>query len=68
MSLRPSLNYRARNFDSEPNTIAGIAVAVHPSLMKSDILCQSNRVAKYNELLQIAEELGDNAFDGAKVR
>ncbi len=41
-----------------------IAVATNAGQIKTGSLCRSDRVAKYNRLLQIAEELGDKAIYG----
>jgi enolase len=65
-------NYTAvishRSGETEDTTIADIAVATNAGQIKTGSLCRTDRVAKYNRLLRIAEELGDNAVYGAKVR
>jgi enolase len=57
-----------RSGETEDTTIADIAVATNAGQIKTGSLCRSDRVAKYNQLLRIAEELGDNAIYGGKVR
>ena len=50
-----------RSGDSEDTFIADLAVATNSSQIKSGSLSRSERVAKYNRLLKIEEELGKNA-------
>jgi enolase len=57
-----------RSGETEDTTIADIAVATNAGQIKTGSLCRSDRVAKYNQLLRIAEELGDNAVYGGKMR
>jgi len=57
-----------RSGETEDTTIADIAVATNAGQIKTGSLCRTDRVAKYNQLLRIAEELGDNAVYGARVR
>src|SRR5438093_5660484 len=57
-----------RSGETEDTTIADIAVATNAGQIKTGSLCRSDRVAKYNRLLRIAEELGDKAVYGAKLR
>jgi enolase len=57
-----------RSGETEDTSIADIAVATNAGQIKTGSLCRSDRVAKYNQLLRIAEELGDNALYGAKLR
>ncbi|HXX42394.1 MAG TPA: phosphopyruvate hydratase [Chthoniobacterales bacterium] len=57
-----------RSGETEDTTIADIAVATNAGQIKTGSLCRTDRVAKYNRLLQIAEELGDKAVYGAKMR
>ena len=57
-----------RSGETEDTSIADIAVATNAGQIKTGSLCRSDRVAKYNQLLRIAEELGDNAVYGAKMR
>ncbi|MCC5788643.1 MAG: phosphopyruvate hydratase [Opitutales bacterium] len=55
-----------RSGETEDTTIADIAVALNAGQIKTGSLCRSDRVAKYNQLLRIEEELGDNAIYGGK--
>jgi enolase len=57
-----------RSGETEDTTIADIAVATNSGQIKTGSLCRSDRVAKYNRLLRIEEELGDNAVYGGKMR
>ena len=50
-----------RSVDSEDTFIADLAVATHSSQIKTGSLARSERVAKYNRLLRIEEELGNQA-------
>lgn len=56
-------NYTAvvshRSGETEDTTIADISVATNALQIKTGSLCRSERVAKYNQLLRIEEELGD---------
>ena len=65
-------NYTAvishRSGETEDTTIADIAVATNAGQIKTGSLCRTDRIAKYNQLLRIAEELGDNAVYGGKMR
>ncbi|MFS0867023.1 phosphopyruvate hydratase [Microbacterium sp. 179-B 1A2 NHS] len=55
-----------RSGETEDTTIADLAVAVNSGQIKSGAPARSERVAKYNQLLRIEEELGDAAeFIGA---
>jgi len=51
-----------RSGDSEDTFIADLAVATGSSQIKTGSLSRSDRLAKYNRLLRIEEELGDDAF------
>ena len=51
----------ARSGETEDTTIADIAVATSATQIKTGSLCRSDRVAKYNQLLRIEEQLGDLA-------
>ena len=55
-----------RSGDSEDTFIADLAVATNSSQIKTGSLARSERVAKYNRLLRIEEELG-NSSKMAKV-
>jgi enolase len=48
-----------RSGETEDTTIADLAVATNAGQIKTGSLCRSDRVAKYNQLLRIAAELGD---------
>jgi enolase len=48
-----------RSGETEDTTIADIAVATNVMQIKTGSLSRSERVAKYNQLLRIEEELGD---------
>ena len=50
-----------RSGETEDTAIADIAVAANAGLIKTGAPARSERVAKYNRLLRIAEELGDRA-------
>ena len=56
-----------RSGESEDTTIADIAVATNAGQIKTGSLSRTDRVAKYNQLLRIEEELGDNAIYGGKI-
>ncbi|MEO8350460.1 MAG: phosphopyruvate hydratase, partial [Chthoniobacteraceae bacterium] len=56
-----------RSGETEDTTIADIAVATNAGQIKTGSLCRTDRVAKYNQLLRIEEELGDNAVYGGKM-
>ncbi|PYI95056.1 MAG: phosphopyruvate hydratase [Verrucomicrobia bacterium] len=57
-----------RSGESEDTTIADIAVATNAGQIKTGSLSRTDRVAKYNQLLRIEEELGDDAIYGGKMR
>ena len=57
-----------RSGESEDTTIADIAVATNAGQIKTGSLCRTDRVAKYNQLIRIEEELGANAIYGGKMR
>jgi enolase len=57
-----------RSGETEDTTIADVAVAVNAGQIKTGAPARSDRVAKYNELLRIEEELGDSAdFPGVRA-
>ncbi|NLJ87325.1 MAG: phosphopyruvate hydratase [Epulopiscium sp.] len=57
-----------RSGETEDATIADISVAVNAGQIKTGAPCRSDRVAKYNQLLRIEEELGDVAeYPGLKA-
>ena len=55
-----------RSGETEDATIADIAVATNSGQIKTGSLSRSDRMAKYNQLLRIEEELGSNAVYGYK--
>ncbi|MGL5772332.1 MAG: phosphopyruvate hydratase, partial [Bacteroidales bacterium] len=55
-----------RSGETEDSTIADIAVATNSGQIKTGSLSRSDRMAKYNQLLRIEEELGDIAVYGYK--
>lgn len=56
-----------RSGETEDATIADIAVATNAGQIKTGSLSRSDRMAKYNQLLRIEEELGDVAVYGYKI-
>jgi enolase len=54
-----------RSGETEDATIADIAVATNCGQIKTGAPCRSDRNAKYNQLIRIAEQLGDGAVYGA---
>ena len=50
-----------RSGETEDSTIADIAVATNAGQIKTGSLSRSDRIAKYNQLIRIEEELGDVA-------
>ncbi|HMC24391.1 MAG TPA: phosphopyruvate hydratase [Candidatus Udaeobacter sp.] len=57
-----------RSGETEDATIADIAVGTNAGQIKTGSLSRSDRIAKYNQLLRIEEELGDKAVYGATMR
>lgn len=56
-----------RSGETEDTTIADLAVATCAGQIKTGSLCRSDRVAKYNQLLRIEEQLGNKAvYNGLK--
>ena len=55
-----------RSGETEDATIADIAVATNSGQIKTGSLSRSDRMAKYNQLLRIEEELGNRAVYGYK--
>lgn len=53
-----------RSGETEDTTIADIAVATNAGQIKTGSLSRSDRIAKYNQLLRIEEQLGDSAIYG----
>ncbi len=56
-----------RSGETEDTTIADIAVATNAGQIKTGSLCRSDRIAKYNRLLRIADHLGDAAVYGGEL-
>ena len=50
-----------RSGETEDSTIADLAVATNAGQIKTGSMSRSDRIAKYNQLIRIAEELGDKA-------
>jgi enolase len=63
--------YRAvmshRSGETEDSTIADLAVATNCGQIKAGSLARSDRLAKYNQLLRIEEQLGNQAFYAGKT-
>ena len=55
-----------RSGETEDTTIADIAVGLNLGQIKTGAPCRTDRVAKYNQLLRIEEELGKKAKFGGK--
>ena len=55
-----------RSGETEDTTIADIAVATNSGQIKTGSLSRTDRMAKYNQLIRIEEELGDTAAYGYK--
>ena len=51
-----------RSGETEDNTIADLAVALNTGQIKTGSASRSDRMAKYNQLLRIEEELEQNAY------
>ena len=56
-----------RSGETEDVTIADIAVATNAGQIKTGSLSRTDRICKYNQLLRIEEQLGDNAVYGGKL-
>ena len=72
IDMAKKANYTAvvshRSGETEDTTIADIVVATNAGQIKTGSLCRTDRVAKYNQLLRIEEELGNKAeFRGLGV-
>ena len=50
-----------RSGETEDTTIADLAVATNAGQIKTGSACRTDRIAKYNQLLRIEEELDDTA-------
>ena len=57
-----------RSGETEDTTIADIAVATNAGQIKTGATCRTDRVAKYNRLLTIEDELGDAVVFDDKIR
>ena len=70
IALAHRSGYRAvishRSGETEDTTIADLAVATNAGQIKTGAPCRSDRVAKYNRLLRIEEQLGETAIYGAR--
>ena len=55
-----------RSGETEDSTIADVAVAVNSGQIKTGSLSRTDRIAKYNQLLRIEEELGNNGVYGCE--
>ena len=56
-----------RSGETEDATIADIAVATNAGQIKTGSMSRTDRIAKYNQLLRIEDELGELAiYDGLK--
>ena len=71
VEMAKAANYTAvishRSGETEDVTIADIAVATNAGQIKTGSLCRTDRVAKYNQLLRIEEELGASAIYGGRM-
>jgi len=72
IAMAKKANYTAvishRSGETEDTTIADLAVATSAGQIKTGSMSRSDRVAKYNQLLRIAEQLGDKAqYAGKKA-
>jgi len=65
-SFRSVISHRSG--ETEDTTIADLAVATRAGQIKTGSLCRSERVAKYNRLLRIEDELGDRAIYAGTYR
>ena len=57
-----------RSGETEDSIIADIAVGTNAGQIKTGSLSRSDRIAKYNQLLRIEEELGASAIYGGKIK
>jgi enolase len=67
MRSRYSAVMSHRSGETEDSTIADLAVATNCGQIKTGAPCRSDRNAKYNQLIRIAEDLGDNAVYGGTM-
>jgi enolase len=57
-----------RSGETEDVTIADLAVATNCGQIKTGSASRTDRIAKYNQLLRIEEQLGTNAIYGAELK
>jgi enolase len=57
-----------RSGETEDATIADLAVATNCGQIKTGSMSRSDRIAKYNQLLRIEQELGENAIYGGRMK
>jgi enolase len=57
-----------RSGETEDATIADLAVATNCGQIKTGSLSRSDRIAKYNQLLRIEQELGEHAIYGGRMK
>jgi enolase len=57
-----------RSGETEDYTIADLAVATNCGQIKTGSMSRSDRIAKYNQLLRIEQELGENAVFGGRMK
>jgi len=55
-----------RSGETEDSTISDIAVATNAGQIKTGSACRTDRICKYNQLLRIEEQLGDQAVYGGE--
>lgn len=71
IQMAQKANYTAvishRSGETEDSTISDIAVATNAGQIKTGSFSRSDRLAKYNRLLRIEEELGSNAIYGGSI-
>ena len=56
-----------RSGETEDTFIADLAVACNTGQIKTGSACRTDRVCKYNQLLRIEEDLGDQAIYGSRI-
>jgi enolase len=66
VNLAQRNNYKSvmshRSGETEDNTIADLAVALNTGQIKTGSASRSDRMAKYNQLIRIEEELGETGY------
>ena len=72
MQLAKENGYRAvvshRSGETEDTTIADLAVALNCGQIKTGAPCRTDRVAKYNRLLRIEEEINGSIYPGKSIK